>query len=384
MSNVSEFTKCANCGACYNICPTNAIRTDGDGLYYRVTVDEMLCVGCGKCVAVCPVNRPESRQALRSAAYAAHRDDNIVKASSSGGAFSALAQWVLEQGGVVFGAGYSENCRQVVFYSTDEVSLDELRRSKYVESQVCGSFRKVKAQLERGRKVLFCGTPCQVAGLVRYLGREYDDLYTCDFSCGGLPSHEIYQRYLCDLESKYGAAVAQVNFRPKTLGWEDYAVQVTFDNGKVYNSPAVLDPYFSAFVEKHYSIREYCLNCDFGVNHYADIILADFWKYRVLSEERRGSRGLSLMVANSEKGQRLLERAAGLMTISPLNLEDAAYNMKREPRTDTFLKGRKAFLDTFREDGLVAAARCLDLPDGARRLMVKIKSFIKHVLWGVR
>lgn len=134
MKNISENTQCANCGACYNLCPVNAIQVDEEGLFYQVKVNENKCIKCCKCVEVCPVNKPEPGKQALSAYYGTNVSEGIVKDSSSGGAFSALANWVLEEQGVVYAACYSEDRKRVVLQSTDQVTLDELRRSKYVES----------------------------------------------------------------------------------------------------------------------------------------------------------------------------------------------------------------------------------------------------------
>ena len=193
-NNISTFSKCANCGACYHVCPVSAITLDTQGLYYTLKVDENKCVDCGKCVQICPVNSPVKTQSLRCAVGGFHKRKEVVDQSSSGGAFYALANSVLERGGIVFGAAFSDDFRSVVCADTDHVSLSRLQKSKYVESRVDGAFANVRQALETGREVLFSGTPCQVAGLKRYLNHEYNNLFTCDFSCGGLPQERVFCR----------------------------------------------------------------------------------------------------------------------------------------------------------------------------------------------
>ena len=141
MSNhIAEYALCANCGACQNACPKGAIYVDSSDLFYKVRVDETKCVDCGLCKTVCPVNQPKVVQNLQKAYSAIHNNKKVVKKSSSGGVFSAVAEYVLDQGGVVYGAVYSEDCTKVIYKSTDERELDDLRRSKYVESLVGYSF----------------------------------------------------------------------------------------------------------------------------------------------------------------------------------------------------------------------------------------------------
>ena len=220
--NISEFQKCSNCGACYNVCPKEAIFVQEDGLFYLPTVDTDRCVQCSLCVKVCPVNQDFEGNSPLEAYAGWSKDDRVVLNSSSGGVFYELAQIVLAKEGVVFAAAYTEDHKAVCFTSSDETPLRYMMKSKYVESLVGFSFKHIKAELEANRSVLFCGTPCQVAGLQHFLGKEYDNLLTCDFACGGLPSHRIYREYLHALENKYYSAVQNVDFRPKTHGWKRY------------------------------------------------------------------------------------------------------------------------------------------------------------------
>ena len=152
MNNIKDFSKCSNCGACYNACTTNAISVNEEGMYYSLSVDDTRCVSCGVCKKVCPVNAPMDVQNLIGGYAGCHIDENVVSNSSSGGAFYALANVILADGGVVYSATYGEDNRSVVMKSTDEVSLTDLLRSKYVESMVSLSFRNIKKQLEEARK----------------------------------------------------------------------------------------------------------------------------------------------------------------------------------------------------------------------------------------
>ncbi len=376
-NNISNFKECANCGACYNACPTEAIKVLSDGLFYNLQVDNIKCVECGKCMKVCPVNNPEKHQSLIFAIGGFSKNLQMVKKSSSGGAFSVFAEYVLSKNGVVFAAAFNENSRYVEIKSTDEVPLDMLIRSKYVESSVGDSFIKVKQQLDNSRLVLFCGCPCQVAGLKRFLGMDYDNLITCDFSCGGLPSHKIYNDYLNKLENKFNSEVEFVNFRPKTYGWETYAIKVAFKNGREYNSLSLLDPFFVGFIHKHYTVRDNCLTCRFADNHYSDIILADFWLYREISNLQKGN-GLSLIIINSNKGKNFFGDVKEKFEFEELELEKATYNIKKPNYTEEFRINRKKFLDEYKEKGLLAIQDYL--PNRFSKVKIIFKNTIKKVL----
>lgn len=378
MSNhIGEYTLCANCGACQNTCPKDAIYIDKSDLFYKVCVDETKCVDCGLCRSVCPVNAPNPAQNLQKAYSAIHNDKNVVKKSSSGGVFSAIAEHVLESNGIVYGAAYTDDHIQVIYKSTDETDIDALRRSKYVESLVGDSFRQIRAQLQNGRMVLFCGAPCQVAGLHRYLGKDYENLITCDFSCGGFPGHGIYAQYLEELKQKNkGKNVTDVNFRPKDYGWQIHSISVEFDGKKRYRSPMHTDPYFHSFLHSGAAKRAYCYQCDFSDNHYADLILADFWLYGKLSSYPRVWDGLSLILANSPKGVQIMEQMEDRMEVRSVDLEKGAYNIKKSEADPQRLEKRERFLKDFRENGIFKAAQHQGMPVGKAARKINLSTLV--------
>lgn len=364
-SNISKFEKCANCGACVNICPMDAISVDRGAMYYSPRVDAAKCVLCGKCVSVCPVNTSENTQKLIGAYYGYVDDHKILYSSSSGGLFHALAQRVLNEGGVVFGAVFAEDGHSVVFDNTDNTALCNLQKSKYVESDVGDSFRKVKENLEQGRSVLFCGTPCQSAGLKRYLGKEYDNLLVCDFSCGGLPSHQMYHQYLCDLERRFSSKVVLVDFRPKNYGWGSHSIYIRFENGREYTRLATLDPYYKGFLHS-LTKRDYCYECDFADNHAADIILADFWLYKKLSDMDNRDRGISLVLTNTEKGDRIMRELTPRLVMQTLPLDKAAYNIRSGHLAMKTVERHTSFVKKVQSEGFVSAINA-EVPFSVRK-----------------
>lgn len=378
MNNINVFQACSNCGACYNACPVDAISVKEDELFYRPVVDETKCLDCGLCQKVCPVNAPQQRQHTLRAYAAIHNDEQVVQNSSSGGVFRALADQVLAVGGVVYGAAYTEDCKTVKICSTEECRLEQLQKSKYVESRVDCSFREVKDRLERGKAVLYCGAPCQIAGLLRFLGRDYENLITCDFSCGGMPSHKLYQEWLEHITCKLKDLVVSVDFRPKTFGWFPHAIKVQASNGKRYDRLATEDPYFNCFVGRHITVRDYCLACEFADNHYADIVLADFWKYKSVSKVNNKNRGISLLIANSEKGKRTIEALSKQVALTILELEQASYNLKSKQTSAEFLEKRKTFLQACETRGFINTAGKLPY-DYKTRLKYKVKKILGRV-----
>lgn len=341
--NISEFDKCSNCGACYSICHCEAISVEENGLFYTPVVDTNKCTQCGECVKVCPVNNKiESYTPIE--AYAGwHNEDDIVMSSSSGGVFYGMAQSVLSDDGVVYGAAYSEDCREVVIDSSDNKALTCLQKSKYVESKISNAFVDIKEELEKKRKVLFCGAPCQVAGLKRFLGQNYSNLITCDFVCGGFPSHRLYTEYLDYLEKKYKSKVKKVDFRPKTHGWRRYAVLVEFENGKKYNTLGVEDPFLRSFLYGKYTVRDYCLECKFSDEHQSDITIADFWLFEKLSDLKNED-GISLVVCNTEKGVSFVSEMKSNYCFDKLDVNTVLYNHKKTHTSEEQVEKHNKFL----------------------------------------
>lgn len=312
-------------------------------MFYTPKVDSNLCIDCSLCTRVCPVNQQFKKNEPIYACAGWHEEDSVVSNSSSGGVFYGLSQYVLLNGGVVFAAVYSDDCKTVKFASSDDIQIEKMLKSKYVESLVGLSFQKIKNELETGRTVLFCGTPCQVAGLHSYLGKEYNCLITCDFACGGLPSHKIYSEYISNLERKYCSKAYSVDFRPKTHGWRRYAIRIKFENGREYLRLGTEDPYLRSFLYGKYTVRDYCLECKFAENHASDITIADFWLYEKFLSFKQDE-GISLILCNTTKGEKIVDSIRKQYTITELDVEKAAYNNhvqiseKKKNKHDEFLK----------------------------------------------
>lgn len=348
---ISEFDKCSNCGACYNICKQQAISVDEDKTFYAPLVNNKLCVECGECVKVCPVNNDYEHFEPIYACAGWHKEDNILLTSSSGGIFYGIAKSITDAGGIVFSAVYSNDFKEVNFASTDETSITSLQKSKYVESQINDTFVRIKEELDRGRQVLFCAAPCQIAGLKCFLKKEYNNLLTCDFACGGLPSHRIYREYLSELEKKYKSDVCSVDFRPKTHGWKRYALLIGFDNGRKYNRLGTEDPYLKSFLYGKYTVRDYCLECKFSDHHFSDITIADFWRHHELSD-LVNPKGISLILCNTVKGKSTIISIEKDYIFKELSVEDVGYNNKKTVVNEKELERHRLFIKTFEEKGL--------------------------------
>lgn len=372
--NISQVGNCANCGSCVNECPQGAISVAKDRLFYYPIIDASRCVDCGLCLNVCPVLNVPALHKPFAAWYGWHKDPTVLEKSSSGGAFSAIASRIIAQHGVVFGAVYSDDFSEIVFDHTDRTDLDAMRRSKYAESLIGFSMREIRENLEAGRKVLFCGAPCQAAGLRNYLRRPFSNLLICDFFCGGLPSHRLFREYLQNHAKD--RTVTSVNFRSKDQGWSEYVIKICFSKGKDYVRHFTLDPYFSAFLRGRCSVRENCLDCMFAEGHASDLTIADFWSWRSFPGIENDDRGMSLILANTDRGKEALSDPELPLKLNSLPIEDVLPLLKKEEATEEMREKREMFLQDTQTLGLFQSAKLHTQYNGLAAIKRRLKNKI--------
>ena len=372
--NVEE---CCGCTACESICPHDAIRMKADVLgFLYPQIDETKCVDCSLCMKVCQFHEGYSREnrwATPEVRAARLRDKQELSRSQSGGAFYGLARKFLEDGGVVYGAGFVDHFRVVHKRVTTLAALEELRGSKYVQSDLRGIFPQVKADLREGRKVLFSGTPCQVSGLQSYVGKRWTDgLYTVDLVCHGVPSPVVWTDYVNYIEGKTGEACTKVKFRDKSFGWATHIETFEFKRHEKLTSCS-----WRIMFYKHLMLRYSCHACPYtNMNRCSDITVGDFWGWPKLSNAFNDNKGVSLVIVNSDKGKRLLELVADQFFFVQSNPTDCLqpqlqYPAKRNPH-------REAFARDYAQHGfLYVAKRYGDM--GWRYKVTKVKEKVRRM-----
>ena len=268
-------------------------------------VDPFLCVDCGLCLNRCPSNKSAGTEQNVKAVYAAwSKDKKNRRTSSSGGIFTVLAKSILRNGGAVAGAVWNDAFHpQHVLVDTEE-DLALLQGSKYAQSITSDIYIRIKEQLLCNKQVLFSGTPCQVAALKAFLGKEYDGLFLIDVVCHGVPSNAMLDRYY----AQFGDRIKSVKLRKKDPYWDYCYVQLEFEHLPSYKALTIDDDYFNLF-NIGYSLRESCHNCQYATTHrQSDVTLADFWGYTAHSFRTRNyNKGTSLILVNSEKGKRMIK-----------------------------------------------------------------------------
>lgn len=326
MIEVCDFRKCTGCGACVQKCPKACISWKKKGFWDYPDIDTTRCIDCKVCTESCQAKYQNSIKLSghldTPRIYALlYNDLDVRKRSTSGGAFYAIAEEIISSDGIVYGVTIDENFQVSHIRVNTMKGLSELQGSKYVQSYIGESYINAKKDLESGKKVLFSGTSCQIEGLYRYLGKEYDNLVTCDLLCKGVPPQRLFDKYIGFLQRRYNNKVKSFNFRDKCLGYF-LVSSIQLDTKKVLLHG--IEDTFVKTVGAGY-VREACLSCKY-TNEYrvGDFSLADFWHIGEKSQINFDiESGCSLLMTNTEKAKGLIEKLNVRSYIEERELEEA-------------------------------------------------------------
>lgn len=342
MIEINNKKDCMGCHACSNVCPQSCVSMEDDieGFWYP-KVDHDKCKKCGLCIKVCPIinkitliNEP--------CAYACINKEEVVRLeSSSGGIFTIIAEYIIEKGGVVFGAGFDKRFAVKHSFIETKEEIYKFRGSKYVQSKIADTYKQVKYFLNQGKEVLFTGTTCQISGLKSYLAKSYYNLFCIDIVCHGVPSPKVWQKYIVYQEKLVGSSTKRITFRMKNEGWKRYSLSFLFNNNKEYREKHYKDLYMKAF-SKNICLRPSCYDCKFKTLHrQSDMTLADFWGIQNVLPEMDDDKGTSLIFVNSDSGQSMLEKIKDkilykevdikrAVTYNQAAIKSVGYNSKRD------------------------------------------------------
>ncbi len=327
-----EKKECCGCSACLNICPKQAIQMKEDFKgYLYPQIDKSLCVGCNLCEKVCPLKHEVKKNNFTARAFGMkNKDANERRKSSSGSVFIEAAKYILDQGGIVYGVRMSSRFQVEFGRATSLKEAREFQGSKYVQSIKADNYKMVKKDLEKGKFVLFTGTPCEIGGLKKYLGKEYDKLYTLDIICHGVPSQKLLQKCIAEREEKNHAKIKEMTFRDKTYGWRHQEINMTFENNKNYHAPIWEDEFYRLFTS-NYILRESCYSCCYAnMERVGDMTIGDFWNIKNVYEAFEDNLGVSSLLINSEKGKDLFDRIRENFESFECSLDDIEQtNLKR-------------------------------------------------------
>ena len=338
---------CSGCTSCVQSCPKQCItmNSDHEGFKYPI-VDETRCIQCGICITVCPWRNDKYQRPINCftepIVYAAKcKDKDIRLNSTSGGIFTVLSDYILQLKGGICGAVYNTSTQKVehtITFTTE--GRNKMRGSKYVQSELSNTFQKIKTLLEQDKWLLFTGTPCQTAGLLSFLKKDYPKLVIVDILCHSVPSplilHEVLKKY----------TPTNISFRDKSLGWrKSYSFQIK-ENNRIIHNNTFLNLFFKGLIS-----RPSCYNCIFTNTYRAsDLTIGDYWNIRAIDSKFEDSLGVSCILVNSPKGEYIFEQIQNKIENIQTDLKPALQACLQRHTTEPVQKRRKFWTD-YQEKG---------------------------------
>ena len=374
--------ECCACGACVNICPKNAVsmKEDKYGFLFP-SIDENLCIDCNMCKKVCAYqNITETNTPLKTW-VAVSKDKEKLKKSASGGVFYTLANETIKNGGCAVGAGFDSNFNLNHITARNSEELKKLQGSKYTQSSTNLIFRDIKKMLNSGERVLFSGCPCQVAGLKAYLGKDYENLFTIDLICHGVPSNRAFKDYIKVLENRKNVKINDFSFRDKSYGWGINGTAFTSDKKKI-KALCTSSSYIYYFL--HGLIyRKNCYSCKYACkNRTGDISIGDFWGIEKEHPELLGkngideSKGISVIIANTQKGIDTVEKNKDFFELYESSFEKASRGNAQLNHPSKYDSKREDILRLYAESGWEAVESRFNKNIGIKKYTGYVKSLI--------
>ena len=388
MIDIIDKKDCCGCNACGDICPKGAISfsQDDEGFLYP-EVDGTKCIECGLCEKTCPqihhaeIKRNEFDKPKITAAI--HKNYAIRFDSTSGGMFSALAKKIYSQGGFVGGAVWTEDweIRQVVTDKRND--LPKLRSSKYAQSDARGFYSAVKSALDTGKPVMVCGTPCQMAALRLYLGKEHPNLYILDFICRGNNTPLLIKKYIEHHEQEAGGKLVSIKFKNKELGWRNLTKKMVFDNGKIVWDTKDVSLFSACYHKCHIFCRPSCYDCKFkGLPFISDITLGDCWvRNGVLKPEMDHDLGTSVVLINNLKGERLFDSVSKNLLLQDITWQDFLDgNRMFDQSISETSYNRSVLFRKLREAGIKAVVDSVSEDKPKMSFLRRVKKWVSRML----
>lgn len=371
---------CNGCGVCSLKCPKNAIimKEDEEGFLYP-EIDKEKCIECGLCKKTCSNNKKETKN-ISTTYIAINKNDDDKKRSSSGGCFYPIAKYVIEKGGVVFGVAFDQNLVAKHDYAETLEGLLKFQGSKYVRSDLNGSYEKVKEFLSKGRKVLFTGTPCQCEGVRKYVGLPNDNLITCEIICHANPSPKVFKYYLKNLNQIYNKKVKNIYFRSKENGWKKQVPIVEFENNDMIEENSYHLAFSCVLIN-----RPSCHECRFsGMARYSDFSIGDMWGInKIDSKVLDDDTGISLLNVNTKKGDEILKVIKNNMYLKSIDTK-LAFSYNRPCKIKAH-KNRESFFNELatgkiNETNIIEYMKKYSKKSFVRRVIGKIKFFMGKLI----
>ena len=327
-----DYEKCTGCGACVQRCPKQCISWTQREFGFRYPqIDKDACVNCGQCEKVCPIDKALEVSAEQKAYAAVHKDDEVLAKSTSGGAFTAIADAVFAQDGIVYGAAMLDGMQVKHIRTSGKDDFEGLRSSKYLQSDTGTTYQMVEQDLKQGKTVLYSGTPCQIDGLKNFLGKDYENLYTVDIVCHGVGSQAYFDKYMDYARERYGKIKA-LRFRSKEYaGWSCGGGVVVVDSSDCLKKIPYrdFDNYYYSYFLSGDIYRKSCYSCKYAnTNRVGDFTLGDYWGVEALNLPLQTENGCSLLLVNNRHAMQLLDEIESLDRVET-TVEQAAHCNKQ-------------------------------------------------------
>lgn len=327
-----DYEKCTGCGACVQRCPKRCISWTQREFGFRYPqIDKDACVNCGLCEKVCPTDKALEVPVEQKVYAAVHKDTEVLAKSTSGGAFTAIADAIFAQGGIVYGAAMLDDMQVKHIRTTGKDDFEGLRSSKYLQSDTGTTYQMVEQDLKQGKFVLYSGTPCQIDGLKNFLGKDYETLYTVDIVCHGVGSQAYFDKYMDFARERYGKIKA-LRFRSKVYaGWSCGGVVVVVDSSDCLKKIPYrdFDNYYYSYFLSGDIYRKSCYSCKYAnTNRVGDFTLGDYWGVEALNLPLQTENGCSLLLVNNQHAMQLLDEIESLDRVET-TVEQAAHCNKQ-------------------------------------------------------
>lgn len=380
--------QCYGCRACEQICPKGAIsiHPNEEGFLYPV-INQDLCIDCGLCAKICPYDTPLPMQQPLKAYAIQYKDKERLSNSSSGAAFPAIADYVLNMGGYVAGCIFNDKMEAIHIVTNQLEMVEKMSGSKYVQSNLNNVFTEIKQLLVSENLVLFSGTPCQVAGLCRFLHKPYDNLIAVDLICHGVPSPALLQDYLT---STYNGKVVELKFRNKKLnGWRSQgSVNVQLSEGKslLKKTSPFIDSYYYYYYLQNSISRICCYECSFStIKRVSDLTIGDYWNVRDVIPSIKAEQGISAILINTSKGEDIYKAIKSSIYTYDTSIEDVVKGNGNLQKPCDMPKQRLYIYDKIKKEGYanVANQEChyqYVIPFVKRLIPSSVKRTIKKII----
>ena len=351
MLNVN-FDKCTGCGACIQRCPKGCISWKEKEFGFRYPkIEKENCVNCGLCEKVCPIEKELTILDEQKAYAVVHKNSEIVAKSTSGGAFTALANFVFAQNGVVYGAAMTDEMQVVHIRTENKNDFAKLRSSKYIQSSTGSTYKLVEQDLKQGKMVLYSGTPCQIDGVKCFLGKNYENLYTADIVCHGVGSQAYFDKYMDFAKERYGKIKA-LRFRSKEYsGWSCGGVVVVVDSTDHLKEKKIpyrdFDNYYYSYFLSGDIYRKCCYSCKYAnTKRVGDFSLGDYWGVEALKLNLHTQNGCSLLLVNNKRAMKMLNILTELDKVET-TIEQAAHCNKQLNEPSRMPENRERRIEEF-------------------------------------